>query len=305
MIKHIVKRFAYSLFTIFLIATITFFLMNLVPGGPFLSEKNLSPQITEVMNDKYGLNEPVIIQYKNYMIKLAQGDLGVSIINKGRDINDIIYEKFLISAKVGFITIVLAITIGIAMGVVAAISKGKLVDRLLTIFSTLGMAVPNFVIATALLIIFGVKLRILPTYGLSSSAHFILPVLTLAFYPMAYIARLLRTTMLDVLDQDYIRTARSKGLSEFQVLVKHGLRNAITPIITYLGPMIAYILTGSFVVEKIFSIPGLGGEFIGSINGRDYPMIMGTTIFLATIMVSMNFIVDILYKVIDPRIELN
>lgn len=302
-LQYIVKRLGYTILTIFIISTITFFLMNLVPGGPFLSEKTPSPKILEAMNEKYGLNEPLLVQYKNYMVKLVQGDLGVSIKKKGRDITDIIAEKFPVSAKVGSVAVLIAIVAGIPMGAIAALNRGKTIDNSLMLLSTLGIAVPGFVVATALMILFGVKLKILPTYGLSSPLHYILPAFTLAFYPMAYIARLMRSAMLDVLGQDYIRTAKSKGLSGFNVLFKHALRNAILPIITYLGPMIAYILTGSFVVEKIFTIPGLGGEFIGSINSRDYPMIMGTTIFLATLMVLMNLIVDILYKVIDPRIK--
>ncbi len=304
MFEYVVKRLLYTVLTIFIIATVTFFLMNLVPGGPFLSEKNPPPAVLEAMNEKYGLDEPVPVQFKNYMSRLIQGDLGVSIKKKGRDITDIIAEKFPVSARVGGSSIIVALTLGIPMGAVAALKRGKFMDNLLMIISTLGVAVPGFVVATSLMIIFGVNLKILPTFGLSSPQHYILPVITLSFYPMSYITRLMRSSMLDVLGQDYIRTARAKGLSETKVLFKHALRNAILPIVTYLGPLLAYTLTGSFIVEKIFTIPGLGGEFVNSITNRDYPLIMGTTIFLATLLVVMNFLVDIMYKIVDPRIKL-
>ncbi|NTW70907.1 MAG: ABC transporter permease [Eubacteriaceae bacterium] len=304
MFQYIIKRLGYTLLTIVIISTITFFLMNLVPGGPFLSEKSPSPAVLEAMNEKYGLDKPLGVQYKNYMLKLAQGDLGISIKKKGRSVNDIIAEKFPVSAKVGGVAVGIAIFLGIPMGAVAALNRGKFLDNGLMFISTLGIAVPGFVVATSLMIIFGVKLRLLPTFGLSSPLHYILPALTLAFYPMSYMARLMRSSMLDVLGQDYIRTARAKGVSEFTMLFKHALRNAILPIITYLGPLLAYVLTGSFVVEKIFTIPGLGGEFISSITNRDYPLIMGTTIFLAAFLVLMNVLVDIMYKLVDPRIKL-
>lgn len=304
MVKYVIKRLGYTVLTIFIISTITFFLMNLVPGGPFLSEKNPPPAVLEAMNEKYGLDQPVSIQYKNYMLKLAQGDLGISIKKRGRDVTDIIAEKFPVSARLGGISILIALSFGIPMGSIAALNRGKNTDNILMFISTLGVAVPGFVVATVLMILFGVKLKIFPTFGLTSPLHYVLPAITLAFYPMSYIARLMRSSMLDVLGQDYIRTARAKGVSEFNVLFKHALRNAILPIITYLGPLLAYTLTGSFVVEKIFTIPGMGGEFINSITARDYPLIMGTTIFLAALLVTMNFLVDILYKIVDPRIKL-
>lgn len=304
MFQYIVKRLGYTILTIFIISTLTFFLMFLVPGGPFLSEKSPPPAVLKAMNEKYGLDQPRIVQYKNYMTKLVQGDLGVSIKKRGRDVTEIIAEKFPVSARIGGISILVALAFGIPMGAFAALHRGKTTDNILMFISTLGVAVPGFVVATVLMIVFGVKFRIFPTFGLSSPLHYVLPVLTLSFYPMSYISRLMRSSMLDVLGQDYIRTARAKGLSQFVMLFKHAMRNAILPIITYLGPLLAYTLTGSFVVEKIFTIPGLGGEFISSITNRDYPLIMGTTIFLATILVLMNFIVDILYQVVDPRIKL-
>ena len=303
MTSYILKRLVLSLLTVWMVATITFFLMYLVPGGPFLSEKAPSQAVLDSMYAKYGLDKPLYIQYGNYMIHAAQGDLGDSYKKKGRTVAEIIGEKFPVSAKIGGIAIVASIMLGIPLGAVSALKRGKWEDNLLRFIFTLGIAVPGFVVATSLMIVFGVKIPILPTYGLTSPAHYILPVITLTLYPMAYIARLMRSSMLDVLGQDYIRTARAKGLSGRVVLFKHALRNSLIPIITYLGPLIAYILTGSFVVEKIFTIPGLGGEFISSITNRDYPLVMGTTIFLAAFLIMMNLLVDILYKVVDPRIK--
>ncbi len=278
--------------------------MYLVPGGPFLSEKAPSKAVLEAMNEKYGLDKPLIVQYKNYMVKLVQGDLGVSLKKVGREISVVIAEKFPVSARIGGIAVLIALLFGIPMGSIAALNRGKWLDHVLVFISTVGIAVPGFVVATSLMIIFGVELKILPTYGLTTPLHYILPSFTLSFYPMSYISRLMRSSMLDVLGQDYMRTAKAKGVSSFMILFKHGLRNAILPIITFVGPLLAYILTGSFVVERIFTIPGLGGEFISSITNRDYPMIMGTTIFLASLLVIMNVIVDITYKIVDPRIQL-
>ena len=301
---YLIKRIISAIFTIFLITTITFFIMYLVPGGPFLSEKAPSQAVLDAMNEKYGLDKPVIVQYKNYLVKLVQGDLGVSLKKVGRGISQVIAEKFPISAKVGGIAILIALLFGIPMGSIAALNRGRWADHVLVFISTVGIAVPGFVMATTLMLLFGVNLKILPTFGLTTPLHYILPAFTLSFYPMSYISRLMRSSMLDVLGQDYMRTAKAKGVSSFMILFKHGLRNAILPIITFVGPLLAYILTGSVVVEKIFTIPGLGGEFISSITSRDYPMIMGTTIFLASLLVVMNVIVDIAYKLVDPRIQL-
>jgi Binding-protein-dependent transport system inner membrane component. len=229
--------------------------------------------------------------------------LGVSIKQRGRTVGDIISDGFKVSARIGGIAILVSVLIGIPLGCIAALNRGKWIDSVIMVIATFGIAVPGFVVATLLLIFFSLKLNLLPTYGLSSWRHYIMPVISLSFYPTAYISRLMRTSMLDVLGQDYMRTARAKGLSQFKMLFKHALRNAILPVVTYLGPMVAYTLTGSLVVEKIFTIPGLGKEFIDSITGRDYTMIMGTTIFLATLVIIMNLLVDIAYKIIDPRIK--
>ncbi len=304
MATYVCKRLGYAILTIFLISVITFTVMNLIPGGPFLSEKAVTPATQAALEAKYGLDVPKPQQYLNYMNGLLHGDFGESLKQKGRTANDIIFSTFPVSARLGGISILVALVAGVGLGSVAAMCRGKWGDQLIMVVSTLGIAVPSFVVATALMKIFGVELKWLPTMGLSTPLHYILPVFTLAFYPMAYITRLMRSSMLDALNQDYIRTARAKGVSKFKMLFKHALRNAILPIITYAGPLLAFTLSGSFVVEKIFNIPGLGREFINCITGRDYPMVMSTTIFLATFLVLMNVIVDILYKIVDPRIKL-
>ncbi len=304
MAKYIAKRIGLAIVTIWAVATITFFLMNMVPGGPFLSEKAISPQATAALEAKYGLDKPLFQWYLTYIGDALHGDFGDSLKQRGRTVMDIIKMKFPVSARVGGLTVLVALTIGIPLGCIAALKRGKFLDSLISVVATCGIAVPSFVICTLLLYFFGVKLMLLPTVGLSSWKHFVMPVMALSFYPTAYIMRLMRSSMLDVLGQDYMRTAKAKGVSGFLILFKHALRNAILPVITYVGPMLAYTVTGSFVVEKIFTIPGLGGEFISAISGRDYTLIMGTTIFLATLIVIMNVVVDIVYKMVDPRIKL-
>lgn len=304
MVKYIAKRILLAIVTIWAVGTLTFFLMNMVPGGPFLSEKAISPQAQAALEAKYGLDKPLIERYVTYLSDALHGDFGDSLKQRGRTVMSIIVMKFPISARVGGISVLVALCVGIPLGCMAALKRGKFLDSLLSVISTCGIAVPSFVICTLLMYIFGVNLKLLPTMGLSSWKHYIMPVIALSFYPSAYIMRLMRSSMLDVLEQDYMRTAKAKGVAGFWILFKHALRNAILPVVTYVGPMLAYTVTGSFVVEKIFVIPGLGGEFIKAINGRDYTLIMGTTIFLATLVIVMNVIVDIIYKIVDPRIKL-
>lgn len=304
MAKYIVKRILLAIVTIWAVATLTFFLMNLVPGGPFLSEKAISPQAQAALEAKYGLDKPMFQRYLNYITSAAHGDFGDSLKQRGRTVMSIISMKFPVSARVGGISVLVALLLGVPLGCIAALKRGKVMDSVISVVATCGIAVPSFVICTVLMYFFGVKLGILPTMGLETAKHYIMPVIALSFYPTAYIMRLMRSSMLDVLGQDYMRTARAKGLAGGKILFKHALRNAILPVVTYVGPMLAYTITGSFVVEKIFVIPGLGGEFIKAINGRDYTLIMGTTIFLATLVIVMNVIVDIIYKIVDPRIKL-
>ena len=305
MLKYIFKRVILALVTIWAVATITFCLMNLVPGGPFLSEKAISPAATAALEAKYGLDKPFAERYVTYITDAAHGDFGDSLKQRGRSVMDIIKAKFPVSAKVGGIAVIFSLLLGVPLGVLAAYKRGTAIDSFFSVIATMGIAVPSFVICTMLMYTFGVKLGWLPTLGLNSWKHYIMPVAALSAYPTSYIMRLMRSSMLDVLGQDYMRTARAKGLSSHAMLFKHALRNAILPVITYIGPMVTYTLTGSFIVEKIFTIPGLGGEFIKAINGRDYTMIMGTTIFLATFMVVMLLVVDIVYTIVDPRIKLN
>ena len=304
MLKYITKRLFMAVVTIFTVATLTFFVMNLVPGGPFISEKAISPEAQAALEAKYGMDKPLFEQYITYMKDALHGDFGDSLKQRGRSVMEIISMKFPVSAKIGGLAVLTSILIGVPLGCIAALNRGKVWDNIIIVIATCGIAVPSFVIGTLLLYMFGVNFKILPTFGLSTWKHYVMPVMALAFYPTAYITRLMRSSMLDVLGQDYMRTAKAKGLSEYVSLFKHALRNAILPVVTYVGPMLAYTISGSFIVEKIFTIPGLGGEFIGSINARDYTLIMGTTIFLATLMVIVNVLVDIVYTLIDPRIKL-
>ena len=304
MAKYIVKRILLAIVTIWAVATLTFFLMNMVPGGPFLSEKAISPQATAALEAKYGLDKPMGQRYLTYMADALHGDFGDSLKQRGRTVMDIIKMKFPVSAKVGGVSVLVSLLLGIPLGCLAALKRGKTLDSIISVVATCGIAVPSFVICTVLMYFFGVKLKLLPTMGLTSLKHYVMPVMALSFYPTAYIMRLMRSSMLDVLGQDYMRTAKAKGVHGFKILFKHALRNAILPVITYVGPMLAYTVTGSFVVEKIFTIPGLGGEFIGAIQGRDYTLIMGTTIFLATLIIIMNVVVDIWYKIVYSRIKL-
>jgi len=304
MAKYIIKRVLLAVLTVFLVATITFFLMHLVPGGPFVAEKSISADAQAALNAKFGMDKPLIVQYKNYMVGILQGDFSLSLKQRGWTVADIITSRFPVSARIGGLAVLLALLVGVPMGSIAALNRGKWVDNLIIVVATCGIAFPSFVICTVGVYLFGVHLGWLPTFGLASAANYILPVFALSFYPMSYITRLMRSSMLDVIGQDYMRTAKAKGLSRGKCLFKHALRNAILPVVTYVGPMLAYTITGSFIVEKIFVIPGLGGQFVSSITNRDYTVIMGTTIFLATLIIAMNVLVDIVYKIVDPRIQL-
>ena len=305
MLKYILKRILLAIVTIWAVATLTFFLMNLVPGGPFLSEKAISPQATAALEAKYGLDKPILQRYTTYMLDAAHGDFGDSLKKRGWTVSAIIATKFPVSARVGGISVLISLILGVTLGSIAALKRGKFLDSLISVISTCGIAVPSFVICTVLLYFFGVKLKVLPTIGLNTWKNYIMPVMALSFYPTAYIMRLMRSSMLDVLGQDYIRTAKAKGVAPVKIIFGHALKNSLIPVITYFGPMLAYIVTGSLVVEQIFAVPGIGRAFVSSITGRDYPMVMGTTIVLAILIVVMNLVSDILYTVVDPRIKLD
>ncbi len=304
MTKYIVKRIALGLLSIFVVATLTFFLMNLVPGGPFVAEKSISKAAQKALEAKYGLDKPLFERYITYITDFVQGDMGLSLRQRGKTVSDIIFSKFPVSAGLAGIAVAVALLVGIPLGCLSAYNRGKFADNFIIVLMTCGIAIPSFITSVILLYTFGSQLKLLPTIGLRTAASYIMPVTALAVYPTAYITRLMRSSLLDVMGQDYIRTAKAKGLSNFKILFKHALRNAILPVITYVGPMLANLMTGSFVVEKIFTIPGLGGEFVSAISKRDYTMIMGTTIVLATLIITANVIVDILYKIVDPRIKL-
>jgi oligopeptide transport system permease protein len=276
--------------------------MNAIPGGPFASEKAPSAEVQRVLEERYNLDKPVTEQFIIYLKNFLKGDLGVSL-KTGRSISTVIGESFPISARLGGMAALIATILGLIFGSIAALKRNSIVDRVIVFVTTLFTAVPSFVLATMLLYVFCMALGWFPVYD-ANKTHYVLPVIALSLYPMAYITRLTKTSMLDALGQDYVRTANAKGVSMVKVIFKHALRNAVIPVITYVGPMLAYILTGSLVVENIFNIGGLGSKFVSSITNRDYTMIMGTTIFLAIIMVTMNLITDIVYSIVDPRIKL-
>ncbi len=301
---YILKRLALAIFTIWVVITITFFVMHAVPGGPFASEKATTPAVKAALEAKYGLDKPLSQQYWTYLKDVVtKFDFGPSLKQRGRMVVDIIADGMKTSAKLGVIAAVGSAIVGIVLGAVAAIRRNKLIDRIIMVITTAFVSMPSFIMGSLLLALFAVKLAVLPANG-TTSAGLVLPIITLALYPMAYITRLTRSSMLDVLGQDYIRTAKAKGVSGGRIIFGHALKNSLIPVLTYFGPMLAYIVTGSLVVEQIFAVPGIGRAFVSSITNRDYPMVMGTTIVLAALIVIMNLVTDILYKVVDPRITL-
>jgi len=301
---YILKRVLLALLTVWVVITITFFVTRAVPGGPFLGEKALSEAATAALEAKYGLDKPVMEQYFTYLTDIiTKFDFGPSLKQRGQDVMDIIVRGMKVSIKLGLSAAVIAVICGVVMGAFAALKRNTLLDRSIMVFSTACVSMPSFIMGSLLLLLFSLKLGLVPANG-ASEGGLILPIITLSLSPMANITRLTRSSMLDVLGQDYIRTAKAKGVSGGKIIFKHALKNALIPVITYIGPMLAYIVTGSLVVEKIFAVPGIGRAFVGSITDRDYPLIMGTTIILAALIVIMNLISDILYKVVDPRINL-
>lgn len=300
MTKYLIKRVILAIVSIIIVTLITFFVMNLIPGGPFSSEKAPSQAVIDALNKRYNLDKPLWQQYLMYMNNLLHGDWGISM-KSGREIGPDLWSRFAVSAKIGGLAMVVAIFLGVILGSIAALRRNKWPDRVIVFFTTLGTAMPSFILATLLLLLFCVQLAIFPVY--SDNPSYVLPVVSLAVYPAAYITRLTKTSMLDVFDQDYIRTAQAKGVSRNKIIFVHALKNGLIPVITYIGPQIASIITGSMVVESIFTVPGLGTYFVKSINDRDYSVIMATTIFLAVLMIVANLLTDIVYKLIDPRIS--
>ena len=307
MLKYIFKRIIAGVLSLFVLITITFFLMHAIPGGPFspADQRNVPAKVLEQINEKYGLNDPLIVQYKTYLSNLLRGDLGISFKKQDTTVNELIANGFPVSAQVGALAIILALAIGIPLGILAAVKRGTGIDGFAMVLATIGISVPSFVICVLLMYLFCEKWKVLPSYGLNSWKSYLLPVFCMAFSPIAYITRLMRSSMLEVMGQDYIRTERSKGVPEFTVIGKYALKNSILPVVTYIGPLVASILTGTFIIEKLFSIPGLGRYFVSAISDRDYSVTLGLTVFLGIMIIVCNLVVDIMYVIIDPRVKID
>ena len=300
---YILKRILLAILTIWIVITITFFVMHAVPGGPFMSEKAITKEAQAALEAKYGLDKPLGVQYATYLKDVVtRFDFGPSLKQRGRQVNDIIADGLRTSVKLGVIAAALAAALGVVLGAVAALRRNTVLDKFIMVLTTAFISMPSFIMGSFLLLFLSVKLGWFPANG-STTAGLVLPVVTLSLSPMANITRLTRSSMLDVLGQDYIRTARAKGVSGQKIIFGHALKNSLIPVLTYVGPMLAFIVTGSMVVEQIFAVPGIGRQFVSSIINRDYTMIMGTTIVLASLIVIMNLVTDILYKVVDPRID--
>lgn len=304
MIRYVLKKLFFMLVSLFVLASATFFLMKLIPGNPFMSEKEIPKAIRAMLEAKYGLDQPIWKQYLTYMGNLAQLDLGMSMKQQYTTVSSIIGTGFLYSLQLGIFAIVLSVAAGITLGIIAALKHRKFLDTFTIFLAVLGVSVPNFVVASALQYFLGVKLRWFDVAGLNDPLDYVMPTIALAVLPAAFIARLTRSSMLEVLTADYIKTARAKGMSGRIILFRHALRNAILPVVTYIGPMTANIITGSVVVEQIFGIGGLGKFFVNSITNRDYTLIMGLTLFYAVILMAARFLTDIAYAFVDPRIKL-
>ena len=301
---YILKRIALAVLTVWVVITVTFFVMRAVPGGPFLGEKAISEAAEAALKAKYGMDKPLFEQYTTYLKDIVtELNFGPSIKLRGRMVMDIIMDGMKTSAKLGLIAAGIALVTGVVLGAVAALRRNKIVDKCIMVLTTAFISMPSFIMGTLLLLVFALELALVPANG-ETAKGLILPVITLSLSPMANITGLTRSSMLDVLGQDYIRTARAKGVSAVKIIFGHALKNSLIPVITYFGPMLAYIVTGSLVVEQIFAVPGIGRAFVSSITNRDYPLIMGTTIVLACLIVIMNLVSDILYKVVDPIITL-
>ncbi|MBG9589581.1 ABC transporter permease [Cytobacillus firmus] len=304
MAKYIGKRLVYMLLSLWMIVTATFFFMRIAPGNPFASEKKLPPEIEANLNAHFGLDKPWYAQYWEYLVRIVNWDFGPSFKYKSQTVNDLINEGFPVSFLLGMEAIFIAVAVGVLLGIIAALKHNRWPDYTAMIVAVLGISVPSFIMASFLQYFLAIKMGIFPVARWESFMHTVLPAVALASTPMAFIARLTRSSMLEVLANDYIKTAKSKGLSRGVITVKHTIRNALLPVVTYMGPLTAGILTGSFVIERIFGIPGLGAHFVTSINNRDYTVIMGVTVFYSILLLVSILLVDIAYGIIDPRIKL-
>ena len=303
--KYVVKRVLIGIVTLFALATITFFLMHIIPGSPFAGETSKLPAaVKEKLIAKYGLDQPLAVQFVTYLKNALHGDFGTSLNRKGKEVVDIITGGIGPTASLGMVSFLIAMTVGILLGTVAAFSRQKWVSGAVAFISTIGVSVPSFLLALLMMLLFGVVLNWLPFIGLSTWRHYIMPGVALALSPIAMIARLVRTSLLEVMRQDYMVLARSKGTSEIKVIIRHALKNALVPVVTYAGPLIATLLTGSFVIETLFSVPGIGAEFVNSVSNRDYPLIMALTLFYGAFIIIANIITDLITAAMDPRVRL-
>jgi len=302
--KYILKRIGISMITIFVLVTAVFFLVRLMPGEPFASEK-MNPQIKSVMEAYYGLDKPLFIQYFTYLGNLFQGDFGYSMLYMNRTVNAVLMESFPYSFDIGIRALVFSISFGLVLGIIAALNRGKKLDFICIFIAIIGTSIPDFIMGGVLQYFLGIKWGLLPVAQYKGIQYTVLPMIALGFGTLAMISRVMRSSMLEVVNQDYIKTAKAKGLSKFRIVYKHQVRNAIMPIITVMGPVVASILTGTFVIESIFAIPGMGRYYVESISGNDYTMVLGMTVFYGVFLVIANMIVDILYGFVDPRIRIS
>ncbi|AIQ64978.1 Oligopeptide transport system permease protein OppB [compost metagenome] len=304
MVRYVANKFFYMLVSLFVLISATFFLMKAIPGDPFTSEKKIPDEIRQRLYEQYGLDKPVYQQYFKYLGNIVQGDFGVSMKRMNQDVSHIIGQTFSASLKLGLVAIVVSVIVGVLLGMLAALYHRKFIDSAAMVLAVLGIAVPSFVLATVLQYVFASKLGWVNVMGFKEPRDYVLPVMALSAQPIAFIARLTRSSMLEVLHADYIKTAKAKGLNWIAILFRHVLRNGILPVVTYMGPMTANIVTGSVVIEQIFGIGGIGKQFVEAISVRDYPIIMGITIFYGILLMVARFITDVAYVFVDPRIKL-
>ncbi len=305
MLKYLTRRVLMGIVTLLLLSSITFVLMKAVPGSPFQTDKFMDPAIIEMMNEKYGLNDSVPEQYFRYMSNVFKGDFGESLVRKQKEVSDIILTSAPVTMKLGLVAFSFAMVVGITLGMTAALTKKTWVKNVVMIIVTSGVSVPSFLLALGLMMVFGVELGWFPLIGLKTPAHYVMPVLALSLNTISVVARLVKSSMTEVLKQDYMTLAKAKGCSKWTLYTRHALKNALLPVVTYAGPALAYLMTGSFVIENLFSIPGIGAEFVSSITNRDYTIIMGITLFLGFFIIVANIVSDIIAAMIDPRIKLS
>lgn len=303
MVNYTLKRIGVGLLTIFVLLTLVFFLMKILPGGPFDTDRVQDPRVMKLIQEKYNLDKPAYMQYLLYLKDVAHGDLGESFKKTGTTVVSLITKLAPVTFRLGAVALLFSLFFGLTLGIISALTKRAWVRGLIVALATIGISVPNFLLAIFLIYAFAVNLNILPVIGLSTWKHYIMPGMALSFYPIAFISRMTRSVLTEVLKQDYIVMARSKGLSWNTIIIRHAMKNVLIPVVTYVGPLIAYLMTGSFVIESLFAIPGIGKELVAGIQGRDYPVILGLSVFLGSFIIVMNLLVDLVLGVIDPRIK--